>query len=645
MFYRKRPVPDIVHKQNKVMRCNICGYTSSDNSMFDRCPECGAGKKEHFRSRCPGDMIGKYRVLRLIGRGGSGAVYLCDHPELKTRCAVKVLNDGKSVGVERLLREAKIAAALQRPDVVSVLDAGVENETGEPYIVMEYVDGESLSDVLRDGPLPENAVIRIAIRIASVLAAAETLGIVHRDIKPGNILLTSDGNIKLADLGIAKAGVVVSDTISEDNVLLGTPDYSSPEQLRNSGEVDSRSDIYSLGATMYHMLSGVRPFESDTVFNTIAKVLETDPPVLTGVSAGTAELVRKMMQKRPEDRVQNIHELLKKLNRCLEKRGGFQERLKTFFSSGTSRHLRRRRGVRRVKIMTPRKVLRDIFLCFAVLLCLVFTWFNFGHAYSEKRQKDNIANLENLRRKEVRHLLEECDGKDLFEFLIRQETSSRSRREIFIHLLRTPDKHGLLLQLISSNVFTSRNGEDFLSTACVSAHSDCSVVEELIRAGAELDHRDRKGRTPLMKALLAGNTSAVRLLLNYGADPCLIDNDGRNILFYLPENFEEELLDELLEADVPLNVRDRNGRTPLMVFVDRFDSPEGVKVMLAKKFNINRRAHNNESALNVAVKRRHMASAELLFNAGAKFDDKDVKAISKEYRLRNWMAEKLKRKR
>ena len=627
------------------MRCKICGCTVPEDASGGCCPECGSAGQKNIRTHLPGDMIGKYRVLRLIGRGGSGTVYLCDHLELKTRCAVKVLNDGKSVGVERLLREAKIAAALQRPDVVSVLDAGVEKDTGEPYIVMEYVDGESLSDVLHDGPLPENAVIRIAMRIASVLAAAEELGIVHRDIKPGNILLTSDGNIKLADLGIAKAGVVVKDTISEENVLLGTPDYASPEQLRNSCDVDSRSDIYSLGATMYHMLSGVRPFESDTVFNTIAKVLETDPPPLTGVSPGMAALVRQMMQKRPEDRVKNVHELLRKLNRCLEKKSVFLERLRAFFVRGTSGRLRRRHSVRRMKIMTPSKVIRDVFLCFAVLMCLIFTWFNFGHAYSEKRHKESIVNLEKMRRLEIRRLLEEGDGKTLSEFLSRQETGSRSRREIFSHLLRSPEKHELLLQMISSNVFAGRPGEDFLSIACVSQYSDSSVVEELIRSGAEIDCRDRRGRTPLMKALLAGNTAAVRLLLNYGADPCLIDNDGRNIFFYLPEKSDEVLLEELIAADVPVNVRDHRGRTPLMVFVDRFDSPAVVKFMLEKHFNINRRAHNKESALSIAIRCRHMQSAELLFNAGAKFDANEVKLVSKEYRLRNWMDEKLKRKR
>lgn len=635
------------------MHCKFCGQPIASGTIPTHCPKCNAEFKKEFRLRQPGEMIGKYRVLRLLGRGGAGAVYLCDHPELMIRCAVKVLNDEKAsrdkVFVERLLREAKIAAALQRPDVVAVLDAGIDEENQEPFIVMEYVDGESLEEVLKDGPLPENAVLGIALRIAAILADAGEKGIVHRDIKPANILLTSDGNIKLADLGIAKSGVVTNDTISEKDILLGTPNYAAPEQLRNASLVDSRADIYSLGATMYHMLSGVRPFHADTVFNTIAKVLETEmPPLCTyslPISTRTAALVQKMMQKTPDNRIQNAHELLKKLNKCMEKKSFFREKVRSFFIRNAPRYMRRRDKVRRVRIMTPAKIMRDIFLSFAVLLCLLFSWFNFGNAYSEKRQKEHIEKLETLRKQEVSRLLNECDIKNLSAFLSSHETGYRSRREIFSALLRNSDKQDLLLNLISSDIFSGRKNEDFLGIACSYPHTTKAVIEELIRAGAELDYRDRRGRTALMKALAAGNTDAVNLLLNYGADPNLIDKEGRNVLFYLPEKFTVELLDSLLASDISVNVRDNKGRTPLMVYVERFDEPEKVKLLRSKRFNLNRRASSGDSALTTAVKRRHMKSAELLFNMGIKFDRKDADLVSKEYRLRNMMDEKLKTKR
>ncbi len=634
------------------MHCKFCGYKTSDVSDQLRCPQCGAGSGKRMRIRNAGEMIGKYRILRMLGRGGSGVVYLCDDPVLMTRCAVKVLNDSRAEQdknfVDRLLREAKIAAALQMPDVVAVLDAGTDELSGEPFVVMEYVDGESLEDVLRDGPLPESAVLGIAIRISAVLASAAALGIVHRDIKPGNILLTSEGNIKLADLGIAKSGTVTTDTISDENTLLGTPNYAAPEQLRSSHTVDFRADIYSLGATMYHMLTGKRPFSADTVFNTIANVLETEAKPISSydvqVSSATAALVKKMMAKDPDDRHKSIPELLDALRRCSEKRR-FSWKNPLQYIPLYSRHrlrLKMHRSRRnRFSVITPQIIIRDLFLCSAVLICLLFLWFNFGRTYSQEMQKESLARYELLRKQEVSELLKASEPALTAEYLRRPETTYRSRREIFTSLLRNRKRHELLRHLISLDLFTDRQNEDFLGIACSVKNCDNDIVEELIHAGADLDYRDRRGRTALMKSLISGNIQAAAMLLNYGADPHLIDNEGRNIWFYLPEKFDEELISDLISTDVAVNVRDRAGRTPVMVFVDRFDSPEMVKILIRNKFNINRKSNSGETALTTAIRRRHMASAEALFNGNANFDESAVKLVSNEYRLKNMMRQKL----
>ena len=635
------------------MNCKFCGFEIPDSPAPEKCPGCGTVcRKKRRNVRPAGTMIGNYRILRLIGSGGSGDVYLCDNPLLMVQCAIKVLSSDRSsrdsVFVERLLREAKIAAALQRPDVVAVLDAGIDQNTGEPFIVMEYVDGESLEEVLRDGPLPEAAVLGIAVRIASVLAAAESLGIVHRDIKPGNILLTSSGDIKLADLGIAKSGFVTSDTISDKDILLGTPNYASPEQLRNSGTVDSRADIYSLGATMYHMLTGNRPFEADSVFNTIAKVLESSVKPINSysadISAATVSLVNRMMAKDPDNRIQNTTVLLKELHRCMDKKRFSLKNLLTLFqgkTGGFSRFTVGRTKAKTLKFITPGRVFRDLFLCSAVLVCLLFAWFNFGRAYSEKISKENLARYEEMRKRDVKLLLDNGDYNALTAFLCRPETGSRSRHEIFMALLRNPQRHEDLLRLISEDVFAAKKGEDFLGRACAQSNCSSAVTEALIRSGADIDFRDSRGRTPLMKALLAGNIGSVNLLLKYGADVCLIDNEGRNILSYLPAKFSADLLDAILAGDVPINVADRKGLTPLMIYVDRFDSPDMVKLMIKRKFNINRKSHSGETALMTAVRRRRMASAEVLFLNNARFDAPSVKLVSKEYRLRKWMENKL----
>ena len=636
-------------KERFYMRCKYCGHNFEQPDESGSCPACKAVlRRGKVAVRAPGSMIGQYRVLRLAGVGGMGEVYLCDHPVLMTRCAVKVLRSSENdpVFVERLLREARIAAALKTPDVVAVLDAGIEETTGNPYIVMEYVDGESLEEVLADGPLPESAVLGIARRVAAVLCAAEKLGIVHRDIKPANIMLTSSGDIKLADLGIAKAGSVSStDTIAGSDILLGTPNYASPEQLRSSHSVDIRADIYSLGATMYNMLTGVRPFSADTVFNTIANVLEkTVEPISSfkvDVSAATRNLVARMMAKEPSYRPASAAELLKLLKKVSGRRRILTLNLlaEKWRIWGFHREFlkNRRRSSIASPMITPKIIIRDLLLCLAVVVCIAAAWFNFGRSYSENLKKERLSRLEKIRSEKVAELLASSNGAAISGFLQSEEASNRSRMEIFRTLINRKQDKNLLLELIKNDSFSGRRGGDFLGAACSLRNCDPVIIEELIRSGSELDRRDRYGRTPLMRAMLAGNLAAVHLLLNYGADPNLIDRDGRNVCFYLPEKTDSELLDLLSAMDVPFNIRDHRGRTALMVFVDRYDNPDAVELLLSRRVRINARAHNGDTAFEVAVRRRHIAAAEKLFLARARYDLSVVNRISPEYRLHRWV--------
>lgn len=604
-----------------------------------------------------GSRIGQYRIIRKIGSGGAGDVYLCRHLVLDKSYAIKVLNHlrGES-GMEaegRMLREARIARRIRHRNLVSVLDAHPAMAGNPAYIVMEYVDGETLEDLLKGGVIPENAALYICRCVALVLAEAEKHGIVHRDIKPSNILIDRNGDVKVNDLGIAKvdpASAKYDEPVTREEHLLGTPDYASPEQLRDSRSVDIRADIYSLGATMYHMLTGVRPFEADTIFNTIAKVFETRMTPVSDcrkdISLRTSRLIEQMMAKNPENRIQNIASLIRALNKCMahekSSHGNWLRRL---------RFLRRDRlrlpQKRRVKsrMITPGMVVRDLFFCFAVLVCLVFSWFNFGRSYSERLRSQHSSNLEAERKSEVKRLLDSKNSGELAAFVGRPETSDRSKLDIFTALLRNRDAHDLLLELISEGHFSGRNDGGYLGVACSVPNCREEIIEELIRSGAFIDRRDSRGRTPLMRALLAGNFAAVDILLNYGADPHYIDNSGRNIYFYLPAKFSRDLLETLKVNEVVLNSVDSGGRTPLMVYVDRFDSPEMVKLMVEHKFNINRRARNGETAFAISVRRRHIRSAEVLFNAGARFDSNELGQVSPEYRLRSWMEKKIMRKR
>ena len=271
-----------------------------------------------------GDIFGKYKIEGCLGIGGMGEVYLATHSFLGTSCAIKLLKKDVTVREEdkqRLLREARLTSSIHHQNLIAVLDADIDPSTGMIYIVMEYVDGISIDQILENGPMQEERVLQIIRQVAEALQAAEEMQIVHRDIKPANIMLTSRGKVKLADLGIAKTESDTSVTLTMDNAILGTPHYASPEQLRSSHKVDIRADIYSLGATMYHMLSGDYPFPGDSVFNIMAQVLEKEPEPLESkaqVSSMTVHLVQEMMAKNPANRPANMTDLIARIDRVLQ---------------------------------------------------------------------------------------------------------------------------------------------------------------------------------------------------------------------------------------------------------------------------------------------------------------------------------------
>ena len=293
-----------------------------------------------------GDIIGKYRVIRCLGIGGMGEVYLVEHTLLNHRCALKLLKhdiakDDPEMRA-RLLREARLASQIQHKNRIAVLDAELDEKSASSYIVMEYVDGVSIEQILVDGPMLEERALEIITEVAEALKVAAEHKITHRDIKPANIMLSRTGEIKVADLGIAK---VESDgkqnvTLTLDNAVLGTPNYASPEQLRSSHQVDCRADIYSLGATLYHMLTGKRPFEAESVFGVMCNVLEKDLPVAHEVnpeiSLKTSELISRMMAKKREDRPDDFGELLDELKSGKSKKRKLDLKLPKLKLSGKS---------------------------------------------------------------------------------------------------------------------------------------------------------------------------------------------------------------------------------------------------------------------------------------------------------------------
>ena len=270
-----------------------------------------------------GAEIGKYVIVKRIGKGGMGEVYLARHKTIGTFRALKVLSKDlmgdNAKFLERFIREAKLASDIRHPNVVGVMDVETDPACGVPYIVMEYVDGGSLRNSLTVSKrLSEEQAVVIVEAVASALQAAEEHNIVHRDIKPDNIMFTKRGEVKLADLGIAKGDGKDND-LTKTNMMIGTPAYLPPEQAQNAKGVDARADIYSLGATFYEMLTGETPFSGDSTIEILHKLILNPVPdprkINPGVSAASAAIVMKMLAKDPKERFQSATELLDVMER------------------------------------------------------------------------------------------------------------------------------------------------------------------------------------------------------------------------------------------------------------------------------------------------------------------------------------------
>lgn len=262
----------------------------------------------------PGDMFGDYTVERQLGKGGMGAVYLVRAPGGE-RYAVKVMFPDmvkKSPDYrKRFAREAEFAMKIRHKNLISVYDVGEDPETGLCYIIMDYVPGGSVADRLeKNGPFSMAEAVSIAAQVALGLEVAHRHGVIHRDIKPDNIMFDADGTPKLADLGVAKfTDEAHKTTVTTTGMIIGTPAYMAPEQMLNSHNVDSRADIYSLGIVLYEMLTGKSPNGSSTAIELVTKALKGEPlpdvrTMRPEVSAAIAYALSLLCAPRPELRPQ-----------------------------------------------------------------------------------------------------------------------------------------------------------------------------------------------------------------------------------------------------------------------------------------------------------------------------------------------------
>jgi tRNA A-37 threonylcarbamoyl transferase component Bud32 len=279
-------------------------------------------------------LSGRYLITRKIGQGGMGAVFEATHTLIGKRVAVKVLLDKyarREAIVARLEQEARLAASTRHEHIIDINDFGT-TEDGRTFVVMEYLEGESLAECLhREGMLPEQRILRLASQIASALAAAHSKGIVHRDVKPENVFLLKRNDqdfVKVVDFGISKS-LRTSETAAEDQIrltqtgmVLGTPLYMSPEQARGDDDLDQRIDVYAVGVIMYELATGRVPFIGTNYLSVISQVLNDEPRPPRALRPELSEefeaIVLKALAKSKHDRYQSAEELLSDIGALLD---------------------------------------------------------------------------------------------------------------------------------------------------------------------------------------------------------------------------------------------------------------------------------------------------------------------------------------
>jgi serine/threonine protein kinase len=259
-------------------------------------------------SVAPRDRFGKYEIIGLIGSGGMGDVYRARDPRLERDVAIKAIRSSNVDDVDaraRLWREARAAASVSHPSICQIFDVGETDQ--DIFIVMELLNGEPLANRLKDGAIPLEQGVAVALSILGALTVLHTRGIVHRDLKPSNVFMT-DGGVKLLDFGLARSRQAVGSdmTVTRAGTVVGTPRYMAPEQWGES-KADSRSDLFAAGALLFEMLSGAPAFPGSDLMQVYHAIMSGHPPALGGSTAVAAidAVIHRALEKRPEDRYQS----------------------------------------------------------------------------------------------------------------------------------------------------------------------------------------------------------------------------------------------------------------------------------------------------------------------------------------------------
>ena len=314
---------------------------NDDQDSFIDSPKIGLATLENQPKLKDGEKVGSFEIVKILGVGGMGEVYLAKDLRLNRQVALKVLPPNSAIdanATKRFLREAQSAAALEHPHICTIHEIGEHH--GFNFIVMQYVEGETLSAKIKSENLKPQDALDIAVQVADALTEAHTRGIVHRDIKPANIIISTNNQAKVLDFGLAKRIIFDSDNgesslktiLSQPGIIIGTVSYMSPEQVRGL-EVDARSDLWSLGVVIYEMFFGKTPFAGENSVERLAAILYKEPDIEAEIPEELKRIVDKTLQKEPENRYQTAEEMIADLKH-LRQEMEFAEQLQIHATSG-----------------------------------------------------------------------------------------------------------------------------------------------------------------------------------------------------------------------------------------------------------------------------------------------------------------------
>jgi len=291
---------------------HVCGHCGARYPQAGTCPHDG-GQLVLADDPLLGLEVGRYRLVRVLGQGGMGRVYAAVQPDVGSRVAIKVISEEFARDrelAERFFAEARAVNMIRHENIVNVLDLTTLPD-GRPVIVMELIDGHTLRSIVRAGPTPLGGVVHVMIDVLSALAAAHAAGVVHRDLKPDNILVTASGRAKVLDFGIAKLARALPGQLgprTRTGAVLGTPEYMAPEQI-SGGHVDARTDIYAAGVVLFEAMTGRRPFDGDSDFEVMRAHVDHAPPSARAlrpeIPDELANVIACALAKRPSERFAN----------------------------------------------------------------------------------------------------------------------------------------------------------------------------------------------------------------------------------------------------------------------------------------------------------------------------------------------------